>query len=178
MSGFESPTASPRVRSRSRSNSMSPRLPSEKLLPSIPENEVSPSPPPSYAHATLINSHLAAVVELVNQTSAASVPPLPQLSSPRHTRRVYQDVQYQYDPEFHGSRAREFHEAARRRQNAQIAALLLFGVFLLSCAGMLVAFIATTVKAGRQSAHDFDMRRQCLLTHNRGPQCEGEYSRW
>ncbi|TLD24206.1 hypothetical protein PspLS_06437 [Pyricularia sp. CBS 133598] len=196
MSGFSSPTASPRSRSRSGSNSMSPRLPSEKLLPSIPEDDVSPPstpPPPPYANANLINSHLAAVVELVNQTSRAAVsgapPTRPHLlgsshhhhhhhHQQQHNRRVYQDVQYQYDPESHGSRAREFHEAARRRQHAQLAGLLLFGVFLLSCAGMLIAFITAAVKAGRQGAHDLEMRRQCFLTHNRASHCDGEYGRW
>ncbi|TLS27602.1 hypothetical protein PpBr36_04295 [Pyricularia pennisetigena] len=202
MSGFSSPTASPRARSRSRSNSMSPRLSSEKLLPSIPEDGPSPPstpPPPPYANANLINSHLAAVVELVNQTSRAAIPGLPpsrthlvgsshqqqqqqqqqqQRQQRQHNRRVYQDVQYQYDPESHGSRAREFHEAARRRQHAQLAGLLLFGVFLLSCAGMLIAFITAAVKAGRQGAHDFEMRRQCFLTHNRASHCDGEYGRW
>ncbi|TLD09430.1 uncharacterized protein PgNI_07112 [Pyricularia grisea] len=190
MSGFSSPIASPRSRSRSRSNSMSPRLSSEKLLPSIPEDEPSPPstpPPPPYANASLINSHLAAVVELVNQTSRAAVSGPPTRSHilgrshqqhQQHNRRVYQDVQYQYDPESHGSRAREFHEAARRRQHAQLAGLLLFGVFLLSCGGMLIAFITAAVKAGRQDAHDFELRRQCFLTHNRASHCDGEYGRW
>lgn len=190
MSGFSSPTASPRSRSRSRSNSMSPRLPSEKLLPSIPEDGPSPPstpPPPPYANANLINSHLAAVAELVNQTSraAASGPPPP--PPPRsnlvgigsHDRRVFhQDVRYRFDSESHGSRAREFHEAARRRQHAQLAGLLLFGVFLLGCAGVLVAFIAAAVRAGRQGAHDFEMRRQCFLSHNRASHCDGVYGRW
>ncbi|KAL8401088.1 hypothetical protein RB594_001209 [Gaeumannomyces avenae] len=182
MSGFSSPAASPRARSRSRS----PTLNTTKQLPSIPEDlepttafPRPPSPPPydeqDEERAALIREHLHRVFELVNSSEQAV-----QLHQQRAGRPFQHRVQYNFDPEWHGAQASEFYQAARRRQQAQILGLLLFGLFIFSFVGFFVFFVVVAIRSHGRTAAEWEKRRLCLVSHGRAPHCQGSsvYNRW
>lgn len=186
MSGFSSPASSPRARSRSRSPTIT-NTHTTKQLPPIPEDadvdavffSHPPSPPPydesDEERAALIREHLHRVFELVNTNTNEQQQPV-------HARPFHHQhrVQYNFDPEWHGARASEFYQAARRRQQAQILGLLLFGLFVVSFVGLFVFFVVGGLRSTGRAAAEWEKRRQCFASHGRAPHCRGSspYNRW